>query len=99
MQDCAPFVFAGLWEGWKRPGSEDWLRTCTIITCEPNEITATIYNRMPVILPEEVHEAWLSGEAGKEVLTPFPADGMKAFPISTRVNTPMNNDPSIIDPV
>jgi putative SOS response-associated peptidase YedK len=99
MQDDAPFVFAGLWEGWKRPGSDDWLRTCTIITCEPNEFMATIHNRMPVILPEEVHEAWLSGEAGKEVLTPFPADRMKAFPIATRVNSPRNNDPSIIDPV
>jgi hypothetical protein len=28
---------------------------------------------MPVILPEEHHEAWLSGEAGKEILVPFPA--------------------------
>jgi putative SOS response-associated peptidase YedK len=99
MQDGSPFVFAGLWEGWKRPGSEDWLRTCTIITCEPNEFTATIHSRMPVILPEEVHEAWLSGEAGKEVLTPFPADRMKAFPISTLVNSPRNNDPHILDPV
>jgi putative SOS response-associated peptidase YedK len=54
---------------------------------------------MPVILPEEVHEAWLSGEAGKEVLTPFPAERMKAFPISTRVNFPRNNDRAIIDPV
>jgi hypothetical protein len=26
---------------------------------------------MPVILPEEHHDAWLSGEAGKEILFPF----------------------------
>ncbi len=51
---------------------------------------------MPVILPEEYHEAWLSGEAGKEILVPFPADRMKAWPISPRVNSPMNNDPEII---
>ena len=99
MQDESPFVLAGLWEGWKRPGSEDWLRTCTIITCESNEFMATIHNRMPIILPEGVHEAWLSGEAGKEVLAPFPADRMKAWPISTRVNTPRNDDSAIIDPV
>ena len=36
--------------------------------------------RMPVILQEEHHEAWLSGEAEKEVLEPFPADRMKAWP-------------------
>jgi hypothetical protein len=28
---------------------------------------------MPVILAEEHHEAWLSNQAGKEVLVPFPA--------------------------
>jgi len=45
-----------------------------IITGEPNEFVREIHTRMPVILPEEHHDAWLSGEAGKEVLVPFPAD-------------------------
>jgi putative SOS response-associated peptidase YedK len=99
MKDDQPFVFAGLWEGWKAPESDEWLRTCTIITCEPNELCVEIHNRMPVILPEEFHEAWLSGAAEKEVLTPFPADAMKVFPIGTRVNSPRNNDPHIIDQV
>jgi len=97
MKDDAPFVFAGLWEGWKSPGSDQWLRTCTIITCEPNEFIATIHNRMPVILPEEHQEAWLSGKVGKEILTPYPADRMKAYPISTRVNSPRNNAPSMLE--
>jgi len=50
-KDGSLFAFAGLWETWRAPGSEQWLRTCTIITCEPNEFCATIHNRMPVILP------------------------------------------------
>jgi putative SOS response-associated peptidase YedK len=54
---------------------------------------------MPVILPEEHHDAWLSGGAGKEVLVPFPADRMKAWPISGRVNSPKNNDADIALPV
>ena len=54
---------------------------------------------MPVVLPEEHHDSWLSGEAGKEVLVPFPADRMKAWPISVRVNAPKNDDPEIIAPV
>ena len=49
-------------------------------------------------LPEEHHDAWLSGEAGKEVLVPFPADRMKAWPVSPRVNSPKNNDPGILRP-
>jgi hypothetical protein len=28
---------------------------------------------MPVILHEEQHDAWLLGEASKEILIPFPA--------------------------
>jgi putative SOS response-associated peptidase YedK len=99
MKDDSVFVFAGLWEGWKPPGSEEWLRTCTIITGEPNELVREIHTRMPVILPEEHHDAWLSGEAGKEILVPFPADRMKAWPISPRVNSPRNNDPGILEPV
>ena len=58
MKDDRPFAFAGLWEGWKAPGSDDWLKTCTIITTEANELLAQIHNRMPVILPEELHAAW-----------------------------------------
>ena len=64
MKDDSPFVFAGLWEGWKDPANGEWLRTCTIITGEPNEFIREIHTRMPVILPEEHRDAWLSGEAG-----------------------------------
>jgi hypothetical protein len=28
MKDDPPFVFAGLWEGWKDPATEEWLRKC-----------------------------------------------------------------------
>jgi putative SOS response-associated peptidase YedK len=66
MKDDSPFVFAGLWESWKDPANGEWLYTCTIITREPNEFIWEIQTRMPVILPEKHHDAWLSGEAGKE---------------------------------
>jgi putative SOS response-associated peptidase YedK len=99
MKDDAPFVFAGLWEGWKDPATNEWLRTCTIITGEPNEFVREIHTRMPVILLEEQHDAWLSGEAVKEVLVPYPANRMKAWPIDARVNSPENNDPEIIVPI
>ena len=55
--------------------------------------------RMRVILPDEVHDAWLSGESGKEILVPFPAEKMKAWAISARVNSPRNSDLGILDPV
>jgi putative SOS response-associated peptidase YedK len=66
MKDGSPFVFAGLWAGWQNPHTKEWLRTCVIITGEPNELVARIHTRMPVILPPETHERWLSGESGKK---------------------------------
>jgi putative SOS response-associated peptidase YedK len=61
-----------------------------------HEFVREIHTRMPVILPEEHHDVWLSGEAGKEVLVPFPADRMRAWPVSPRVNSPKNNDAEIM---
>jgi putative SOS response-associated peptidase YedK len=99
MTDDSPFVFAGLWEGWKDPAKDQWLHTCSIITGEPNEMVREIHTRMPVILPEDKHNSWLTGEAGKEILIPYPANLMKAWPIDRRVNSPKNNDSAIIVPV
>jgi putative SOS response-associated peptidase YedK len=97
MKDDSPFVFAGLWEGWQNPETQEWLRTCTIITGQPNELVAEIHTRMPVILPPETHDEWVSGEAGKEVLRPFPAEAMKIRAVSSRVNKPENNDPGLLE--
>jgi putative SOS response-associated peptidase YedK len=64
MKDDSPFLFAGLCEGWKDPSTGEWLRNCTIVTGEPNELVAQIHARMPVILPEEHHAKWL-GSRGR----------------------------------
>jgi hypothetical protein len=32
MKGGEPFALAGIWENWKRPGSEEWVRTFAIIT-------------------------------------------------------------------
>jgi putative SOS response-associated peptidase YedK len=74
----------------------------TIITGEPNEIVAELHDRMPVILPEEHHAKWLGEtEDGdlKELLKPFPADQMKAWPIGLRLNSLKSNDPGLIEEV
>jgi putative SOS response-associated peptidase YedK len=35
----------------------------------------------------------------RDFLVPFPADLMRIWPISTRVNKPDNDDPSLLDPI
>ena len=99
MKDGAPFAFAGLWTTWGAKDAEPLL-TCTIITGEPNELVAPIHNRMPVIVAAD-YARWLdvSQPAAGDLLRPYPAGAMKAYPVSTRVNVPKNDDATLIEPV
>ena len=54
-----PFACAGLWHRWKNPETGEETRSCTILTCPPNELIEPIHDRMPVILPPEQYGAWL----------------------------------------
>lgn len=101
LKEDEPFAFAGLWERWKPDEASPPIDTMTIITTTPNKLMAPIHDRMPVILKPEDHTRWLDRSvAGKDVLdllTPFDAEQMEAWPVSTRVNTPKNDSPDLID--
>jgi putative SOS response-associated peptidase YedK len=92
------FAFAGLWETWRGP--EGPVETCTIVTTEPNAVTASIHNRMPVILSPTDYDRWLdpSQPGAQELLRPCPDDWLEAYPVSTRVNTPRNDAADLIEP-
>jgi putative SOS response-associated peptidase YedK len=101
MEDDSPFAFAGLWESWQN-GTE--IRSATIITTDANDVVGPIHNRMPVILHPEDYTLWLDpGFDEKEPLTtllkPYPAEAMEPYPVSRRVNSPSNNEPSCIESV
>ena len=56
------------------PVTENGYALARLITGEPNELVAQIHPRMPVILPEQDHAAWLSEtEDGnlKDLLVPY----------------------------
>jgi putative SOS response-associated peptidase YedK len=93
-----PFALAGIWENWRRPGSDEWVRTFAIITTTANELLAEIHERMPVIIPPGAYDRWLSCVEPDvhDLLAPFPAELMTIWPISTRVNKPENDDPGIL---
>ena len=98
--DGRAFAFAGLWESWHKGGDEP-LDTCTIITTTPNDIVAGLHDRMPVILPPEVFTEWLEPEPLApdrlhDLLAPHPAADMEAYPVSTHVNKPANDDPECV---
>jgi len=101
MKDGLPFALAAIWESWRHPDTDEIVRTFCIITCPANALVATIHDRMPVIIPPEAYERWLSPlePDPHDLLMPFPPELMTMWPISTRVNSPANDDPSILEPV
>ena len=71
----ALLAFAGLWERWKAPEGEP-VETFTIITTDANEQVAKIHDRMPVILPMDAIDTWLTGpfEAARALMKPWPGE-------------------------
>ena len=99
------YAFAGLWEVW-RGGEDDRepLRSCTILTTEPNEATSEVHDRMPVILPASAWREWLDREnddlatLGK-LLVPAPAKLTLMHPVSTDVNNVRNKGADLCEAV
>jgi putative SOS response-associated peptidase YedK len=99
MHDGSPFGIAGIWENWKDSAGE-WQRTFAIITVPSNELVGQIHDRMPAILRPEQYDHWLGDDPDpRDLLQSYPAEFMRMWPISTRVNKPENDDPSILDPI
>lgn len=97
-----PMALAGLWELWKGTGQRP-VRSFTILTTEPNELTGQLHDRMPVVIRCEDFERWLDpriddAAALRPLLKPLPADLMTMHPVSRRVNDPANDDPSVLEP-
>lgn len=102
LTDQPVMALAGLWEYWASPdGSE--IESCTILTTRPNAFMETIHNRMPVIVAEADFDLWLDPQAPLAALPalfePFSAERMTAYPVSTHVNSPRNDDAACIAPL
>ena len=102
VADREVFGFAGLWD--RSSGPEGVIESCTILTMPANRLLTEIHNtghRMPAILREEHHEAWLSGnlDEARAALRPYPDDMMVAWPVSARVNSPKYDDESLTRPL
>jgi putative SOS response-associated peptidase YedK len=100
--DRRVFALAGLWERWQSPEG-DALDSCTIITTRPNQTVEALHDRMPVILSSGHFAQWLLPESLPatrldQLLAPYPDEGMEAVQVSTRVNSPANDDAACLEP-
>jgi putative SOS response-associated peptidase YedK len=98
-----PYAFAGLWESWRPREQADAppLETFTILTTDPNQLMVPVHNRMPVILEPKDYDRWLDpGDPTRppiDLLRPYPAERMKAWPVSDRVGNMRNNEPGLLE--
>lgn len=104
LNDREVFGVAGLWDRSRRSDGSHLL-SCTLITLPANRLLAQVHNekqRMPAVLAQEDHAAWLTGSAPEAhaTLEPYPDELMVAYKVSRRVNSAkLPNDASLIEPL
>ena len=103
LKDRGLFAFAGLYAEASDAAGRP-LRTCAIITASPNELMADIHSRMPVILGRQFEAGWLDRDLTEpevvvSFLKPYDAGEMEAYPVSSRVSFPRNDDAGLIAPL
>jgi putative SOS response-associated peptidase YedK len=92
-------AMAGLWESWKSLDGEI-VRTVCIVTIGANELMAPIHDRMPVLVAPQHWQSWLAAPADeiRPLVVPYPANEMRAWPVSRRVSRTTDDDSGLIEP-
>ena len=110
LPDEEPFAMAGLWERWTpsttQTGLSDFggrdasdeadatVETFTVVTTEANAFQAAYHHRMPVVLSPDEEREWLA-DPSPELLDPYDGE-LRAYPVSTKVNSPANDTPDVL---
>ncbi len=103
LRDGRPFAFAGLWEHWEGAGGTA-IDSCTILTTIPNALLRPLHHRMAAVFGANDYDLWLDPSVQdvhrlQSLLQPYPAEEMTAYPVSSRVNNPINDTPECIQPL
>ncbi|TRM11614.1 SOS response-associated peptidase [Lentibacillus cibarius] len=102
LADRELFAFAGLWDKWEFKGKK--LFTCTILTKAANDFMEDIHHRMPIILPKDREDAWITAdkqtpEEAHRFLETLKIERMQAYDVASYVNSAKNNDAKCIAPI
>ncbi|WP_165051613.1 SOS response-associated peptidase [Methylocystis sp. MJC1] len=99
-RDGRPLAFAGLWECWRDPETQEPMESATIVVGPANEWMRPFHDRMPVILDWCDAGAWMAGERLGELLCHPPENALHEWIVSSRVNRSGvgDDDPALIEP-
>lgn len=97
------FGFAGLWAR-SSADANTVTECCSIITLPANPLISEIHNsglRMPAVLTREQRELWLFGavECAGMALAAYAGERLLAYAVSDRINSPRNNDETLLEPL
>jgi putative SOS response-associated peptidase YedK len=97
------FGFAGLWAR-SSADANTVTEYCSIITLTASPLIAQIHNsgrRMPALLTRKLRELWLFGpvDSAGSALAPYADERLVAYPVSGRINSPHNNDETLVEPL
>lgn len=96
----AVIFYAGIWT----PSAIHPGQRCAIITEPARGVAASVHPRMPLVLAPECLAAWLDPslsdrDAIRRTVRRLDPAALAAWPVSTRVNRPAEDDPALIEPL
>jgi putative SOS response-associated peptidase YedK len=97
------FAFAGIWET-AVDGDGGEIDTLALLTTMAGPDMRMLHSREPVVIAQESFKLWLEADerdAGMvtALLSPAPAGFWSSYPVSTKVNSPRNDGPHLIEPL
>jgi len=93
-RDRAPFWLGALWERWTGADGGE-LDTAVVLTTAPNPLLARVHDRMPVVIPDGLEEAWLAPADGpalralEPLMAPWEPVGWEAVKLEPRTLAPL----------
>ena len=102
LPEKEPFAFAGLWDAWTGEDGSVY-HSCTILTTAASDSIREIHHRMPIILHPDAFYEWLNPNNQdtsklENLIREQTVQKFIAYPVSTYVNSPKNNDSKCIKP-
>jgi len=102
LKESHLFAFAGLWERWKDPKTEQELHSFCIITRAAVHKLGHIHDRMPIILSRINEKLWLDREMPtaelEALLQPPNENDLVYHTVSPQINKVGNDSPEVIKP-
>lgn len=98
-----PFAMAAIWDTWQHKESNEQVNSFSIITTKSNALISMFpKDRMPVILSYRNEKKWLKDTTPlsdiTNMLLPYNAELMNAYPISPAIKNPKSDDKELIMP-